>query len=96
MRMHKNVIHISDIVLCDGEAIKLEILTSSPGQSDMHKFPTQRPTSLDLELWKRALRKISSEFLVFTVQLQEYISQPHDIPIWTTNADELILHHRIV
>jgi hypothetical protein len=96
MRMHKSMIHISDIVLCDGKTIKPEMLTSSPGQSDMHKFPTQRPTSLDLELWKKAPQKISSEFLVFTVQLQEYISQPHDIPIWTTNADGLILHHTIV
>jgi hypothetical protein len=39
-RMHKNVIHISDIVLCNGKTIKPEMLTSSPGQSDMHQFPT--------------------------------------------------------
>ncbi len=55
MRMHKNVIHISDIVLCNRKTIKPKMLTSFPGQFDMHKFPTQRPTSSDLELWKRTL-----------------------------------------
>ncbi len=71
MRTHKKVIHTSNIVLCDGKTIKPEMLTNIPGQSDTHKFPTQQPTPLDLELWKRALQKISSKFFVLTVQLQE-------------------------
>jgi hypothetical protein len=48
MRMHKNVIHKSDIVLCDGKTIKAEMLTDLPGHSNSHKFPTQRPTPADL------------------------------------------------
>jgi hypothetical protein len=62
----------------------------------MHKFPTQRPTPLDLELWKRALQKISSNFFVLAIQLQEYTNKPHEMPLWTTNADGLILHNTIL
>ena len=50
MCMHKKVIHKSDIVLCNGQTIKAEMLTSSPGYSDYHKFPTQRPTTADLTI----------------------------------------------
>jgi hypothetical protein len=96
MRTHKKVIHTSDIVLCNGKTIKPEMLTNIPGQSDMHKFPTQRPTPLDLELWKRALQKISSKIFVLTVQLQEYINKPHEMLLWMTNADGLILHNTIL
>ena len=51
MRMHKKVIHKSDIVLCDGKTIKAEMLTGSPGHSNSHKFPTQHPTPSDLAIW---------------------------------------------
>ncbi len=33
MHMHKKVIHKLDIVLCDGKAIKVEMLTDQPGHS---------------------------------------------------------------
>jgi hypothetical protein len=36
MRMHKKVIHRSDIVLCNGKTIKAEMLTDQPGHSDVH------------------------------------------------------------
>ncbi len=80
MRMHKKVNHKLDIVLCDGKTIKVEMLMDQPGHSDIHTFPTQRPTPADLNLWKLALRKLSSNFHVFTVKLQEYISPPHNHP----------------
>ncbi len=34
MRMHKKVIHKSDIVLCDRKTIKVEMLRDLPGHSD--------------------------------------------------------------
>jgi hypothetical protein len=80
MRMHKKVIHVSDIVLSDGKTIKPEMFTNIPGHSDMHKFLYQRPTQADLSMMKIALRKISSEFHNLTVPLQEYTAPPHDFP----------------
>ncbi len=96
MRKHKKVIHKLDIVLCDGKTIKAEMLTDQPGHSDVHKFPIQHPTPPDLYLWKLALQKLSSNFHVFTVKLQEYISPPYNLPWWMLNNIETILHHNIV
>jgi hypothetical protein len=79
------VIHKSDIVLSDGKTIKAEMLTDQPGHSDVHKFPTQHPTPAGLNLWKLALRKLSSNFHVFTVKLQKYISPPYNHPWWMLN-----------
>jgi hypothetical protein len=96
MRMHKKVIHKLDIVLCDGKTIKAEMLTDQPGRSNVHKFSTQHPTPADLNLWKLALRKISSNFHMFMVKLQEYISPPHNHPWWVLNNMGTIFHHNIM
>jgi hypothetical protein len=93
--MHKKVIHLSDIVLYDGKTIKLKMLLDLPGQSNTHKFPHQCPTPADLSLWKRALRKVSSEFHILMVPLQDYASPPHDLPWWMLNNDGLIPHNVI-
>jgi hypothetical protein len=93
--MHKKVTHLSGIVLCDSKTIKTEMLLDLPGQSDTHNFPHQHPTPADLLLWRRALCKLSSEFHVLTVPLQEYVSPPHELPGWMLNNDGLILHNMI-
>jgi hypothetical protein len=72
------------------------MLMDLPGHSDYHKFPTQHPTLADLSIWKTALRKLSSEFHVLTVKLQEYISPPHVLPRWLLNNLGTILHHNIL
>jgi hypothetical protein len=96
MRMHKKVIHKSDIVLCNGQTIKAEMLTGSPGHSDHHKFPTQRPTTADLTIWNTAIRRLSSSFLVLTVKLQEYVGMPHSPPLWLLDDLGTTLHHNMV
>ena len=89
------VIHLSDIVRCDGKTIKLSMLSASAGKSDVHKFPSQRPTPTDMTLWMTALRQIGSEFYVLTLPLQEYISIKHSKPTWRLSNNGDILHHNI-
>jgi hypothetical protein len=96
MRMHKKVIHKYDIVLCYGKTIKAEMLMDLPSHSNSHKFQTHRPTPADLVIWKTTLCKLSSNFLVLTVKLQEYISLPHLLPLWLLNDLGMTLHHNIV
>ena len=96
MRMHKKVIHKSNIVLCNGKPIKAEMLTGSPGHSDSHKFLTQCPTPADLALWNTAIHRLSSAFLVLTVKLQEYNSPPHSSPLWLLDNLGTTLHHNMV
>ncbi len=94
--MHKKVIHKSDIVLCDGHTIKVEMLTGSPGHSNYHEFPTQRPTIADLTIWNTAIRRLSSAFLVLRVKLQEYIGTPHSSPLWLLDNLGTTPHHNMV
>jgi hypothetical protein len=72
------------------------MLTDLPGHSNSHEFPTQRPTPADLVIWKTAQRKLSSNFLILVVKLQEYISPPHLLPLWLLNDLGTTLHHNIV
>ncbi len=95
VRMHKMVIHLSDIVRCDGKTIKQSMLSASAGVSDAHKFPLQRPTPMDIVLWRTALRRISSEFYTLALPLQEYISTKHSKPTWRLSNNGDILHHNI-
>jgi hypothetical protein len=71
------------------------MLSDLPGQSDTRKFPHRRPTPVDLSLWRRALRKESSEFHIPTVPLQDYFCPPYDLPWWMLNNDGSILHNLI-
>ncbi len=96
MHMHKNVIHKSDIILCDGKTIKAEMLTGSPGPSDSHKFPTQRPTPANLAIWNTTICRLSSAFLILTVKLQEYIGPPHLSQLWLLDDLGTTLHHNMV
>jgi hypothetical protein len=95
VQMHKMVIHLSDVVMCDGKTIKRSMLSASAGHSEEHKFPVQRPTPMDMNLWTTALRMISSEFNVLTLPLQEYISTMHLRPSWRLSQNGDILHHNI-
>jgi hypothetical protein len=94
-RMHKMVIHLSDIVRCNGKTIKQSMLSASVGTSEAHKFPVQRPTPTDMNLCTTALRQISSEFYVLTVSLQEYTTLHHLKPTWRLSQNRDILHNNI-
>jgi hypothetical protein len=45
---------------------------------------------------KKGPPKDQFRIFVLTVQLQEYINKPHEMPLWTTNTDGLILHNTIL
>ncbi len=71
------------------------MLSASAGISDAHKFPLQHPMPTDMILWTTALRRISSEFYVLTLPLQEYIGTKHSKPTWWLSNIGDILHHNI-
>jgi hypothetical protein len=89
------VIHLSDIVMCDGKTIKRSSLLASAGHLEAHKFPLQWPTQMHMNLWTTALQRISSKFYVLTLPLQEYISIKHLKPSWQLSHNRDILHHNI-
>jgi hypothetical protein len=95
VQMYKMVIHLSDVVKYDGKTIKKSMLLANVGKLEAHKFPVQRPMPTDMNLWTTALQRISSEFYVLTLPLQEYISIKHLKPSWQQNQNGDILHHNI-
>ncbi len=66
--------------------------TDLPGQSNVNKFPTQKPKKVDEALWETALWKISSEFKVLPLPLQEYISSLYTQPYWWLSSEGHVLH----
>ncbi len=65
----------------------------TPGHSDGHKFPLQRPTISDWTLWKNSVKRISSEYYILSHQLGDFISSPHLPNKWMTTHNGHILHH---
>jgi hypothetical protein len=55
VRIDKMVIHLSDVMMCDGKTIKRSMLSANVGKSEAHKFPVQWPTPTDMNLWITAL-----------------------------------------
>ena len=55
VQMYKMVIHLSDVVMCDGKTNKRFMLLANVGKSEAHKFPVQQPTTTDMNLWITAL-----------------------------------------
>ncbi len=95
VRMHKMVIHLSDIIMCDGKTIKRSMLLASAGHLEAYKFPVQQPTPMDMNIGMTALQMTSSKFNVLTLPLQEYISTTHSRPSWWLSQNGDILHHNI-
>jgi hypothetical protein len=77
------------------ENYQKSILLASAGHLEAYKFPVQRSTLMDINLWTTALQRISSKFYVLTLPLQEYISIKHSKPSWRLNHNGDILHHNI-
>jgi hypothetical protein len=96
VRHYKKVIHLSCIVLCNGQTINKECLLPCVDVSNHHKVPLQQPTRSDFTLWATAIKRISSKFLVLPVPLSKYISSPYYDFIWTTNTDRSSLYLRII
>jgi hypothetical protein len=81
--------------MCNGKTVNRSMLSASAGHLEAHKFPVQRPTPTDMNLWTTALQMISSKFNVLTLPLQEHISTTHPRPSWRLSQNGDILHHNI-
>ncbi len=73
---HKKAIHVLCINLSDRCTVNPNSLTQDAGRSERHKFPHQRPSCADHQLWVDAIKRISSLFLKFNDPLGEYIAPP--------------------
>jgi hypothetical protein len=94
-RQHKNIVHVSCIVLCNSQTIDPSFLSITRGNSDLHKFPLQYPTPQDHAQWKSALKLISLAYYMFPTKLGDYINAPHGHFTWRANENGTVLHESL-
>ena len=95
-RQFKKVIHVSCITISDGCTIDKECLDAKEGKSVAHKFPLQHPSRALRTLWSNAIMRISSNYLVISDGLGQYIRPPHKPHKWTSNQEGSIAHYQVV
>ena len=55
VRCYQNLLHVSDIVKCDGNTLDEFVLSDSIKTSVLYTFPREDPTTLDFKLWDEAV-----------------------------------------
>ena len=94
-RHFKCVVHLSDILCCDGKTVDPEMLEFTPGKSK-YKFPYQKPRREDWELWKLALRHTTSSHYTLTSALGLFLQEPHQLGQWRISSDANQLCRRLL
>ena len=96
MRKHKNLLHLSCILCCDGRTVDQSVLAATSDKSVRHTFPIEKPTASDKALWAEAIKAITSPSLSLPVALGPFIRVPHLPYDWFTNEDKSLLFRRRV
>ena len=72
-----NLIHLLDLVLCDGTTLSDEVLKAS-GQMDSNvRFPKEKPTRKDRSLWIQFIGTLTADHKTLSQPFGSYISLPH-------------------
>ena len=72
----KYVLHLSNIVCCDGVTVDNWALTNDPGEST-HTFPHERPPHSDFALWQDAICALTHGELLLPRPLGAFLRPPH-------------------
>ena len=86
VRKSKQLLHLSDIVCCDGRTVDRDILTREPGAESCHGFPVEWPVAVDYKLWDHAIRAISSSTYFLPEALGPFLKSPHQDILWRTSS----------
>ena len=94
MKKSKKVLHVSDIVKCDGETIDKGLLGNSVGGESTHTFPLEKPTRADVRLWDEAITRIYLPTFKLAWALGPYLRLGHQYQHWSRSEDGLCLYYR--
>jgi hypothetical protein len=83
----RNLLHISDIIKCDGKTLDEYINSDSTGVSKAHTFPREQRTKPDLRLWNNAMIKLCSGTTSLPYILGNFLRKPHLPWSWYTTAE---------
>ena len=89
----KCLIHLSDILKCDGQSLRDRVLGRDYFNSLTHKFPLKRPTRADFTLWDTAIHHITSPSLTYSPRLGHYIRKGRLQHHWYSSPDQPLLYY---
>ncbi len=84
VRRYRNLIHVSDIVKCDGQSLDEFIISDSSELSCTHTFPREQPTATDFCLWNKAIGKLCSGTTSLPYTLHLYRDAQTNPPLYNT------------
>jgi hypothetical protein len=77
VQRYRNLIHVSDIVKCDGQSLDEFIILDSSDLSCAHTFPRVQQTATDFCLWNKAIGKLCSGTTSLPYTLGNFLCKPH-------------------
>ena len=86
VRRFRNLLHVSDIVKCDGRTIDEYVTSEFSEESVELTFPREEPTPSDFRLWKDAVRLLCGSTTQLPYTLGPYLRRPHLPSEWYTDA----------
>jgi hypothetical protein len=88
------VLFLSDVLTASGGKMSLDILSRRPKGEvwSTMRWPTERPTDSDMQLWNNALSSICPS-RSSTSSVGEYICNSHWVQQWFWNKTDSSIHH---
>ena len=83
---------LADILCADGRSVDPAVFSTTPGHS-LRTFSWEQPTQADFDLWRHAIRAITSPTLTHDPPLGKYLTTPHIQYQWLASADNALLYH---
>ncbi len=77
VQWYQNLLHVSDIVKCDGHTINKVVVSDFSKQSTRHIFPQEEPSNSDFQLWKAAIERLCSGSINIPYTLGAFVREPH-------------------
>ena len=94
VRKANKLLHISDILKCDGITIDRAILGDTKGGGSKHIFPRERPIRTDFRLWDEAVERLGGPAWKLVQGVGRYIRPVHRYQHWFVSEDRLKLWYR--
>ena len=96
VRKHLGMIHLSDLVLCDGKSLCGEVFETGWDEKSRSRlqFPREKPAPDDFNTWRSFVLSLTSDGETLTEPLGEYLKEPHTPNQWKHDPahDSLLLH----
>jgi hypothetical protein len=92
LRKHLRLHSLADILMADGTTVdKEKVMTELQGEST-RTFSWEQPTKSDYNIWRQAIRSITSNALVYPSPLGDFTHTPHRPFQSTASEDEVFVY----